>query len=150
MVPICKEDWQFLGIKWRGRFYVDTCLPFGLHCAPFLFNQFADVLEWILWNNYELHWLMHYLDDCFLAGPPITTLCKNHLHCFLRVCKLLGFPVALDKVEGPATILIFLGLELDSVLQQIRLPMTKLNEILEELTHWLQENNKTRTTLIHW
>ena len=83
MIPVCKEDWQFLGIKWRSRFYVDTCLPFGLRSAPFLFNQFADVLEWILRNNYGLHWLIHYLDDYFLAGPPNSTLCKNHLHCLV-------------------------------------------------------------------
>ena len=24
MFPVCREDWQFLGIKWRGRFFVDT------------------------------------------------------------------------------------------------------------------------------
>ena len=148
MIPVRKEDWQFLGIRWRGRFYVDTCLPFGLRSAPFLFNQFADVLAWILQNNYGLHWLIHYLDDYFLAGPPNSTLCENHLHCFLRVCKLLGFPVALDKVEGPATILTFLGLELDSVLQQIRLPRTKLNEILEELTLWLQCRKTTKRQLL--
>ena len=126
---------------------MDTCLPFGLCSAPFLFNQFANVLACILQNNYGLHWLIHYLDDYFLAGPPNSTLCENHLHCFLRVCKLLGFPVALDKVEGPATILTFLGLELDSVLQQIRLPRTKLNEILEELTLWLQCRKTTKRQL---
>ena len=32
MVSVRKEDWQFFGIKWRGRFYVDTCLPY-LVCA---------------------------------------------------------------------------------------------------------------------
>ena len=149
MVPVHREDWQFLGMKWSGAFYVDTCLPFGLRSAPFLFNQFADALEWILWNKYGLHWLIHYLDDYFLAGSPNSTLCENHLHCFLRVCKLLGFPVALDKVEGPATILIFLGLELDSVLQQIRLPRTKLNEILEELTCWLQHRKQQNENYFH-
>lgn len=101
MVPLRKEDWQFLGIKWRGKFYVDTCLPFGLRSAPFLFNQSANTLEWILKNKYGLHWLIHYLDDYFLAGPPNSTLCDNHLQCFLRVCKLLGFPIVMDKVEGP-------------------------------------------------
>lgn len=47
--------------------------------------------------------------------------------------KQLDFSVVMDKVEGPATVLIFLGL--DSVLQQIRQPKTKLEEILTELTH---------------
>ena len=59
MAPVRKEDWQFLGIKWRDTFYVDTCLPFGMRSAPFLFNQFADALQWILRDNYDLHWLIH-------------------------------------------------------------------------------------------
>lgn len=148
MVPVRQEDWQFLGMKWRGRFNVDTCLPFGLCSAPYLFNQFADALEWILRNNYGLHELIRYLDDYFLAGPPNSTLCDSYLHCFLRVCKLLGFPIAMDKVEGPTTILTFLGLELDSALQQIRLPATKLTEILADLTHWLKCRKTTKRELL--
>ena len=148
MVPVRKQDWQYLGIKWRDKFYVDTCLSFGLRSAPYLFNQFADALEWILQENYGLQWLIHYLDDYFLAGPPNSTSCDNHLRFFLKVCKLLGFPIAMDKVDGPATKLVFLGLELDSVVQQIRLPTTKLNEILEELKHWLQRRKATKRDLL--
>ena len=56
---------------------------------------------------------------------------------------LLGFPVAMDKLDGPATVLPFLGLELNSVLQQIRLPHDKLKKILEKPTKW-QSYSKTR------
>ena len=61
--------------------------------------------------------------------------------------------MAIDKVEGPVTILTFLGQELDSVLQyNIRLPNTKLVvvEILKELT--LQENDKGNYfhSLVSW
>ena len=69
MVPVYKQDWQYLGIRWRDKFYVDTCLPFGLQSAPYLFNQFADALEWILQENYGLKWLIHYL-DAFLHRWP--------------------------------------------------------------------------------
>ena len=116
MAPVRKWDWQYLGIKWRDKFYVDICLPFGLQSTPYLFNQFVDVLEWILQENYGLQWSIHYLDDYFLAGPPNSTSCDNHLCCFLNVFKLLGFPIAMDKVDGPVTKLVFLSLELDSVL----------------------------------
>ena len=51
---------------------------------------------------------IHYLDDYFLAGPPNYSICQDHLQCFLKLCKLRGFPVAMDKVEGPVTTLIFL------------------------------------------
>ena len=61
---------------------------------------------------------------------------------------LLGFPIAMDKVDGPATVLPFLGLELDSVSQQIRLPPDKLREILEELTKWQSCSKTTKQKLL--
>ena len=36
LIPVGPEDWNLLGIQWHQRFYVDTCLPFGLRSAPFL------------------------------------------------------------------------------------------------------------------
>ena len=30
MVPIAAEEWDLLGLHWKGKYYVKTCLPFGL------------------------------------------------------------------------------------------------------------------------
>ena len=68
MVPVCRNDWELLGMKWREAYFVDTCLPFGLRSAPYLFNQFAEALQWILQHNYCLQWLIHYLDDYLIVG----------------------------------------------------------------------------------
>ena len=35
----------------------------------------------------------------------------------------LGFPLALEKLEGPATSLVFLGILIDTVDQELRLPL---------------------------
>ena len=148
MVPVRRQDWELLGMKWKEAYYIDTCLPFGLRSAPYLFNQFAEALQWILQHNYGLQWLIHYLDDYLIVGAPDSHSCGEHLQCFLRVCMHLGFPVAMDKVDGPATVLSFLGLELDSVLQQIHLPPGKLREILEELTKWQSRSKTTKRKLL--
>ena len=148
IIPVRKQDWELLGIHWRNQYYVDTCLPFGLRSAPYLFNQFADALEWILRNNYSLQWVIHYLDDYLILGPPENNLCRQFLQDFLRVCSLLGIPVATEKVEGPLTILTFLGLELDSVTQQIRLTQDRLAEILTELGKWQRRKKATKRELL--
>ena len=158
MVPVRHQDWELLGMKWKEAYFVDTCLPFGLRSAPYLFNQFAEALQWILQHNYRLQWLIHYLDDYLIVGAPDSHSCDEHLQTFLRVCEhlqtflrvctLLGIPVATDKVDGPATVLSFLGLELDSVLQQIRLPPNKLEEILAELTKWQSRNKTSKRKLL--
>eukprot|EP00731_Ephydatia_muelleri_P001040 Em0001g1040a len=46
-----------------------------------------------------------------------------------KVCERMGVPVATEKCEGPATCITFLGIVLDSSLQQLRLPADKLQEI---------------------
>ena len=46
------------------------------------------------------------------------------------MCNRLGILVAMDKVEGPTSVLTFLGLELDANQQRIRLPPDKLTELL--------------------
>ena len=136
MVPVHPADWELLGMYWRGKIYADTCLPFGLHSATFPFNKVATALEWILKHNYAIPYLIHYLDDYFMAGPPGDPACASHLEDFLTVAAQLGVQVVMEKVEGPTTILTFLGLQLDSSQQEIKLPADKLRELLEELDCW--------------
>ena len=45
LISACQEDWHLLGIHWKGKYFIDTCLPFGLHSAPYLFDQFATALH---------------------------------------------------------------------------------------------------------
>ena len=45
LIPINPSDWNLLGIQWRGKFYVDICLPFGLRSAPYLFNRLSQAIH---------------------------------------------------------------------------------------------------------
>ena len=146
-IPVHSDDWNLLGIRWRQQYYVDTCLPFGLRSAPYLFNQFAEALHWVLQNNYHLNWLIHYLDD-YLIMATSSPQCLQQLTTFLEVCKRLGIPIAMEKVDGPVTVIVFLGLELDTVQQQIRLPKDKLEDILRELHMWQLCKKATKRELL--
>ena len=96
--------------------------------TPYIFNQFASALHWIMATNYATD-LIHYLDDFLLAGPPGQPTCSESTETMLRVCERLGIPVALDKLEGPATTIMFLGITIDTTLQQLRLPPDKMQEM---------------------
>lgn len=52
-------------MQWRDKVFVDTCLPFGLHSAPKIFNATAYVLEWIIANKGKtfVEFIVHYLYD---------------------------------------------------------------------------------------
>ena len=54
----------------------------------------------------------------------------------LGTCTELGVPVATHKLEGPTTAFIFLGVEIDTVLSQLRLPVEKLRRLKESLASW--------------
>ena len=71
IIPVYSHDCYLLGIKSQGKYFTDLALPFGLRSAPFMFSSFADQLEWILKHNYEVQFLLHYLDDFHTLGPPL-------------------------------------------------------------------------------
>jgi hypothetical protein len=62
-IPIAPHIQWLLGFEWKGIFYKETCLPFGLSTAPFIFNLFAEAFHWILQSWLQWNLLQHYLDD---------------------------------------------------------------------------------------
>ena len=124
-VPIHPHDRFLLCMTWRDKFYVDLILPFGLRSSPFIFDSVASAVEWILIHNHAVSPLFHYLDDFLTLGSPNSPICQVHVDTAFRVFRRLGLPLNLDKCEGPATSLVFLGIELDSVTQTARLPLVK-------------------------
>jgi len=48
----------------------------------------------------------------------------------------LGIPLAIEKVEGPSTVLSFLGIELDTLLLVARLPAEKVSALQDLLQSW--------------
>ena len=146
MVPVHELDRPLLGIQWKGSIYTDTALPFGLRSAPLIFTAVADGLTWAMWCC-GVEKVIHYLDDFFFCGPVGSSACHAYLHIAIELCSLLGFPVASNKVEGPVTTITFLGLELDSVNQQVRLPQEKLRRIKTLIHQWLNHRTVSKRQL---
>ena len=109
--------------------------PFGLRSAPKIFNVLADGLELYL-RSLGVRDVSHYLDDFLVVGPPTSTECADALVLLDRVCAWLGIPIAEHKREGPTTCLTFLGIEVDTVAGQLRLPADKLDRLRSLLQEW--------------
>ena len=99
-------------------------------------HLFSDLVEWILVHNYDVTLLRHYLDDFLTLGPPASPVCHNNLQTCVRLCTKLGLPLHPDKLEGPATRLTTLGIELDSENLHARLPTDKRDRIVSLLDEW--------------
>ena len=89
--------------------------------------------------------MLHYLDDFLTIGQPISPECHQNLQTIIQVCQFLNIPLAMEKVEGgPATTLEFLGILLDTVHIEARLPPEKLKRILSEVNLWLDKRPATK------
>lgn len=137
-VAIHPSDRHLLGMKWLGSYYVDLALPFGLRSAPFIFDSIASMVEWISRTNWGVSDLVHYLDDFITAGPPKSESCAHNFNMAMECCAQLGLPLHPNKCQGPATTLVVLGIELDSVNQIARLPQEKMSNLRSLLNSWLK------------
>ena len=146
MVPVHPVDQSVLGLRWGGATVVDRALPFGLRSAPKIFNAVADGLSWALIQEGVTH-PIHYLDDFLFCGPPNSRICQDALSRALPISHRLGLPVAAEKVEGPATVITFLGIEVDSVAQELRLPQVKLVRLKAILAEWEKRRSATKHQL---
>ena len=136
LIPIHPHDHHLLGMSWDTQLYVDWALPFSLHSAPFIFNQFAEAWHWILRYRHGIRYLLHYLDDYLTAGAPDSRECHNNLSSIKSSASSLRIPLALEKVEGPSKVLSFLGIELDTRLFVALLPPEKVSTLQSLLQSW--------------
>ena len=113
ILPIHREDRHQLGVCWEGGVYVDLCLPFGLRSAPKIFTAIADPLAWIL-HHQGVRCLIHYLDDFLIFAFPFTDEGRLFLDMVLGTLADLRVPVARNKLEGPDTMVTFLGILIDT------------------------------------
>ena len=147
LIPVHPAIRHRLAMEWNDSIFIDTCLPFGLPSAPKLFNILSDLLEWIL-QRQGVTFLLHYLDDFLTIGPPRSPACQNNLELLVQVSKMLGIPLATEKVEGPDTALEFMGIVLDTTRMEVRLPEDKLARIRTTIHEWLNRKCATKREIL--
>ena len=91
---------------------------------------------------------MHYLDDNFTVGPASSPVCDNNVKTIVRIASQLGIPLAPNKLEGPTTCLVFLGILINTISMETSLPDDKLHELLVELHSWSSRNKCIKRELL--
>ena len=145
-IPVHPDDCGLLGMRFEGATYMDTVLPFGLRSAPKVFNAVADALEWVC-RRQGVSNILHYLDDFFTIGAPHTVECISNLAALRTTFDVLGVPLAEHKTVGPATSIVFLGVNLDSCSLQLSLPEVKLRDLKALIQAWVGKKVTTARDL---
>jgi hypothetical protein len=126
-VPIFQEDWTKFGIKWEGKYYVFTVLPFGWKKSPLIFSRVVGkMIQHLRKDGMMIH---AFLDDFLIVASS-----KEEL--LIRREKLqqeldqLGWKRAVHKgYWEPTQRLRFLGLEIDTVEGSVHIPKDKMNAL---------------------
>lgn len=66
----------------------------------------------------------------------------------MQVCKLLGIPLAMEKVAGPIAVLDFLGILLDIIRLKAHLPDDKLLRVRNTIAEWLDKKKVTKREIL--
>ena len=102
----------------------------------YIFNSVAHMVDWILINSHDVHNLLHYLDDFITASPPNTDEYAINLNMSVTVWKSLGLPLHPDECLAPSSVLVVLGIELDSNDQVAGLSADKFLALQELIASW--------------
>lgn len=132
LIPIHPSDYHLMGFTWKGQYFYDKCLPMGCSTSCRIFERFSSAIAWILTEKLGVTHLTKILDDFFFTGPTHVE-CNRSLQLFKCLCDQLGIPVAAEKTIGPDRVMIFRGIELDSVKMIARLPVDKLKAYFSEV-----------------
>ena len=142
ILPIHPEDRHLFVFVWRGMFYVDLAVEMGCSSSCQIFEAFSCAIDWIAQTKLGLR-TVHILDD-FLIASISKQIGEQDLQSFLSMCADIGVPMAPEKTFPPDTIMSFVGYEIDTVQEQVRLPVDKIRKCLTEIQNVL---SKARATL---
>lgn len=132
-IAVHRDDWPLLGLFWRGHYFVRLVLPFGARSSPARFTDFAQAFAGILRRRFEANslaaLLMFYLDD-FLMAARSEAECAKAVEMMDALATLLGVTLHPTKRDGPAQIIVFLGIGVDTVRMRVFLPADKKAKVL--------------------
>ena len=150
ILPILVSQRKFLILKAyhpeskKAWFFVEKNLPFRASSSCKIFQDFSDGLNHII-ETLEGHKfkITNYLDD-FMFIHCSEVSCNRTIKRFLRLCKDLGCPVALDKTEWASETIVFLGVLLNGRTCTLSVPEDKRLKAMS-LLNWATQQ---RTVMI--
>ena len=89
---------------------------------------------------------VNYLDDFIVIGATLeeATLAQKVV---IKVLRYLGFYISWGKVTPPSQVCSYLGLDIDSIKMEIRLPTDKLEKLINLLKKYVGKSTISKKEL---
>ena len=148
-VPIREDHRKYMGFQWEVdgilKTFVNNRLCFGLRLGPQYFQTISNFIHDILLYKYGVK-SVNYLDD-FITVCKTLDDCLHAQNTALSTLRGLGFHVAYDKLSSPSTCTIYLGVEIDSIAMELRLPQGKLLRLRDLLEMYVARKKISKKDL---
>lgn len=147
LIPIHPSLWPYHGIKWNNQYYFYVRLVFGSRSSPKIFTKLSEAISWIAVNNYGIETLLYLLDDFLTIDHP-QHMADRTMAIMTMLFARLGIPLSPLKTLGPTTCLDYLGVTLNTLTMQARLPEDKIDRIRNLLTQFIKIKSVTKRELL--
>jgi len=142
-LPVDPKDYKYLCYRWRGAFYVDTRLVFGLRSSAYVCQTTTSAVTFI--QKEKGYDVCNYLDD--FGGAEVPEVADTAFADLQSTLASLGLDESEQKAVPPTTCMTFLGIEFDTVSMTRRVPQFRLEEIRLLINSWLNKKKATRREL---
>ena len=148
-VSIHPDNKKYMGLRWEIQnkevFIEDSRLCFGLSLGPMIFNSISNFVYSILTDIYNLQ-AVNYLDDFLVLGhtKEEAQLAQNIV---IKTLRYLGFYISWAKVTPPSKICRYLGLDIDSIEMELRLPKDKLEKLIVSVNNFKDKSSISKQEL---
>ena len=137
------QQWHLFWFKFNNEYYHFVRLPFG---CPHLFTMLSESISWIAKNNYNINVIFHLLDAFLTIDKPsdcgFRTMALSSL-----IFNKHNIPLSAKKTIGSTFVLEYLGIILDTVKMQARLPIDKVKRITSFIKFIINKKSCTRKEL---
>ena len=133
IIPVHPSYYPLLGMYWKGQYYYDKVLPFGLSTSCKIFESFSTSVQWVLQNKFNFKNITHILDDFMFIGPSASNICQQYLTQFFDLASDIGIPIKHEKTVQPTTDAIVHGIRVNTVEMSMSLPEDKCLAIKEKI-----------------
>ena len=141
--PVDPRDHHLLGYTWNNQFYFDTVLTMGLRSAAMACQRSTSAVSWIF--RQQGHSLFNYLDDIIGVSPPSSAV--TDFQALGELFASLGLQESSDKSCSPSTVMVCLGVQLDTTQFTLSVSSERLCEIEQLLEQWLTKRTATKTSI---
>ena len=141
-VPINPDHWTYQGFRWGEegdeKTYIDHRMCFGVRTGPYYFNLISNFIYETASALYDIR-MVNYLDD-FIVICDSRESCLEAQSLLVKFVRSLGFHISWQKVTPPANTVQYLGIIVDSIRMELRMP----NDKLEKLRSLLRKHNAAK------